>query len=322
MYNDEPLISIIVPVYNSSSYIGNCISSILKQTYRNIELILIDDGSTDNSKSICIQYANKDKRIKYFYQRNKGVSAARNYGLEKSKGLYIVFVDSDDMIDISMVEELHDCMITQKVKVVMTSGSIVYQDASRKRFAFFNEFANDLDYIQLSQKEIISQVLRYACSSVWGMMYDRAVIENIRFNESLSNKEDMLFNIQVYLNVPEVYCVNKNHYYYFQHEDSLSKPSYKKTMMYLKVLSIIKSILSKEYENDIKSFSIISHYMIASRLVLSREHTLEYQYSRNYLKQNIKDIKNYKIVIDKEIRKRILLLVYFPTVFKVVKRYR
>lgn len=318
MYNDKPLISVIVPVYNSSLYIGNCISSILEQTYRNIELILIDDGSTDNSKNICLEYVSKDKRIKYFFQENKGVSAARNSGIEKSKGQYVLFVDSDDMISARMIEELYACMITKKVKVVMTSGSVVHQDGVQRKFVFINE----LNYIKLSQKEIIKHVLRYAHSAVWGMMYDRAVVENIRFNESLSNKEDMLFNIQVYLNVPEVYCVNKNHYYYFQHEDSLSKPSYKKTMMYLKVLSIIKSILSKEYENDIKSFSIISHYMIASRLVLSREHTLEYQYSRNYLKQNIKDIKNYKIVIDKEIRKRILLLVYFPTVFKVVKRYR
>ena len=94
-----PLISVIVPVYKVECYLKNCLESILSQTYQNIELILINDGATDGSSEICTTWMNKDTRIKYYYQENSGVSAARNLGMENACGQYIAFVDSDDFVE-------------------------------------------------------------------------------------------------------------------------------------------------------------------------------------------------------------------------------
>lgn len=107
MTNDSsPLISIIVPVYNVEPYVSKCLESILRQTYQNIEIIIIDDGSTDGGSDICDAYAHKDKRIKVIHQSNEGVSGARNVGLRIAKGEFIGFVDSDDWIEADMYEYL------------------------------------------------------------------------------------------------------------------------------------------------------------------------------------------------------------------------
>ncbi len=102
-----PEISIIIPIYNSEKYIEQCINSILNQTFKNFELILINDGSTDNSRVICERYENKDKRIKLFNIGNRGVSSARNLGIENSRGKYIMFCDSDDYVKNTWCEELY-----------------------------------------------------------------------------------------------------------------------------------------------------------------------------------------------------------------------
>ena len=102
----EDLISVIVPIYNVESYLEQCIKSIINQTYKNIEIILIDDGSTDKSPKICDKYKQKDSRIIVVHKQNTGVSATRNIGLELSKGKWIAFVDSDDWIEKEYLEEL------------------------------------------------------------------------------------------------------------------------------------------------------------------------------------------------------------------------
>ncbi|MCI8778348.1 MAG: glycosyltransferase family 2 protein [Bacilli bacterium] len=106
------LISIIIPVYNTEDYLDKCLSSIINQTYKNIEIIIIDDGSTDNSKKIIKQYMNKDCRISYYYQNNSGVAIARNSGIDKAQGDYIAFIDSDDYIDLTFIEK---CMLLSKM---------------------------------------------------------------------------------------------------------------------------------------------------------------------------------------------------------------
>ena len=119
----KPLVSIIVPMYNSEKTIEKCIDSILKQTYYNIEIILVDDGSTDNTLNICMDYKSKDSRIEIFTQANKGANSARRAGLKEAKGQYIGFVDSDDWIESNMFEELISCMKRNRCDIV-SSGVI------------------------------------------------------------------------------------------------------------------------------------------------------------------------------------------------------
>ena len=108
-------ISIIVPVYNVELYLEKCIESIINQTYTNIEIILVDDGATDSSGNICDLYSKKDSRIKVIHKRNGGLSDARNVGIEKAVGQYLMFVDSDDYIDKTMCEKLYNALKKQKI---------------------------------------------------------------------------------------------------------------------------------------------------------------------------------------------------------------
>ena len=129
----KDLISIVIPVYNVENYLNRCIESIISQTYENIEIILINDGSKDNSLLICKEYKNKDKRIKVIDKKNEGVSIARNIGVEKSSGKYVIFVDSDDWIEKTFVENLHKKISEYNVDICI-GGCINYSDKNQKPF--------------------------------------------------------------------------------------------------------------------------------------------------------------------------------------------
>lgn len=126
------LISIIIPVYNVEKYIGKCIDSLIKQKYDNLEIILIDDGSSDNSGEICDKYAKKDKRIKVIHKKNSGQADSRNIGISKASGKYIGFVDSDDYIDKDYYNRLYKTLVKNNADVVTCKYQNVYNDDYRK----------------------------------------------------------------------------------------------------------------------------------------------------------------------------------------------
>ena len=117
----EDLISVVVPIYNVEKYLKTCIETIIKQTYKNIEIILVNDGSTDNSLQICNEFKEKEKRIKVINKKNGGLSDARNIGLKKAKGKYICFIDSDDFINEKYIEELHSLIIKNNAQIAICS---------------------------------------------------------------------------------------------------------------------------------------------------------------------------------------------------------
>lgn len=126
------LISIIVPIYNVENYLQECLESILKQTYKNFEVLLVDDGSTDNSANICKLYVEKDKRFKYFFKENGGLSSARNFGISNSKGEFLSFVDSDDIISNDFLETLYNNMINNEVKLSIVGYCNYYNNGTTK----------------------------------------------------------------------------------------------------------------------------------------------------------------------------------------------
>ncbi len=130
MKMNTPLVSIIIPVYNCEKFISRCILSVLSQTYPNIEVMLIDDGSTDNSYEICKEFAKNNKNIKTFYQENNGQGSARNTGILKCNGDYVMFVDADDYIDKNMVQLLFNSLVENKVDISCCSMKIVYDNVT------------------------------------------------------------------------------------------------------------------------------------------------------------------------------------------------
>ena len=179
----EPLISIIIPIYNAEKYIERCIESIQKQTYSNLDIILVNDGSTDSSALICDKYANTDKRIQVIHKENKGAYEARNTGLKLAKGEYIAFVDSDDHIHPDMISSLYQAIIREKTICSMCKGLRAYNDT------VIEKPDNNTTTI-LNQEEIIkrlfsgdSDYVQYAV--VWNKLIKKEIIDNILFNNML-----------------------------------------------------------------------------------------------------------------------------------------
>lgn len=185
--NNNPKISIIVPVYNVEQYLPRCIDSILNQSFADFELLLIDDGSKDKSGAICDEYADKDDRIRVFHKKNGGVSSARNVGLDNAKGEYVIFVDSDDYLKMNALQianTIKDDLVVASYEVKGYRSSNMIHDSVR-----YTRKSECLDY--LSKKLLESHTLH----APWAKFYNRYIIEcnNIRFIESLKLGEDICF---------------------------------------------------------------------------------------------------------------------------------
>lgn len=193
------LISIIVPVFNTEKYLDKCIQSILGQTYSNIELLLIDDGSTDSSGAICDKYVSQDSRVKVFHKPNEGVSVARNLGLNNAKGEWIAFVDSDDWIDADMYEQMYNAAMLKKADMVCCDLLMEYKDHS-KILLYNNEYEDhklmydclvpiSVVYFGMSNKLVSSKVYNRGkiraskCANMWE---DVELMTKVRYFSNVS----------------------------------------------------------------------------------------------------------------------------------------
>jgi glycosyltransferase involved in cell wall biosynthesis len=212
---ESPKVSVIVPVYNSEEFIHRCIDSILAQTFTNFECILIDDGSTDNSLDICNQYHKTDNRFIVIHQQNSGVSAARNKGLEISRGQYICFIDSDDFAQNNMLEKLFTAISNSNTDVVVSGYT-----ENNKACTICNE---DFILSDLSTIEIVHYLeMRQAFGLVWNKLFNKTILDThtIRFPMSIKFGEDMIFNLEYFRHVKTAYISHNNLYNYLHDNQS------------------------------------------------------------------------------------------------------
>lgn len=188
-------ISIIVPVYNGEKSIERCISSICNQTYADIEVIIVNDGSTDRTREMCEQMCKQDRRIKLFNIQNGGVANARNYGIDHSTGEYIMFVDADDYIEKEMCEVLQKKMCQYNVELVVSKA--VDEDVCGNVIA--RPKVSKSGIIQFDEE--FSFVEDYACFVSWGCLYKRDILDGIRFDSRFYVGEDSLFFYMVVNNL-------------------------------------------------------------------------------------------------------------------------
>lgn len=220
---EKELISVIVPVYNAEKYLQKCLDSILEQTYQNLEIIIINDGSTDNSGQICQEYEKKDARIIYIEKENSGVSNTRNAGMDRMTGTYVTFVDSDDWVEPNYVNFLYEKVIDHKADIVVGN----YTSFNESNSVFY--FHTSADYYEkvYDNKSIIpclydsKELLKSALIVPWGKIYKKAIINNFRFPIDRIG-EDALFNLKVLLDSKNIVYVNKSAYIYRVREGSLS----------------------------------------------------------------------------------------------------
>ena len=188
------LVSIIVPIYNAEKYLPRCIDSLINQTYENIEIILINDGSKDSSLAICNEYKLKDKRIVVVNQENSGVGKTRNRGIDLSKGEYIVFVDSDDYANTNLVETLVNEAKKNNADYVLGSISLLKDGSAIGVATLDNNIYNVKEYIE---NVLIKKTINYVCGAPYSKLFKSEIIKknNIRFNNKLTYAEDFLFNV-------------------------------------------------------------------------------------------------------------------------------
>lgn len=249
----EELISIIIPVYNVESYISKCIESVLNQTYKEFEIIIVDDGSPDNSIKIAQKYADIDKRITIIRKENGGLSDARNAGMQEAKGKYIYFLDSDDYIEDILLEKVINCAEKNNSDVIIFGYFVDYVDDKGSVKYTNNVFLNTTELeVKYEGSFIVDNNLLAMLGYAWNKFYKRDYLinNNIKFEKGVSLIEDILFN-ELALTKSKNIFILKNQLYHYTHRDisTLSTTFYKDSYKLQ-----IKSI--KARENILKYWNI------------------------------------------------------------------
>lgn len=293
-------LSVIVPVYKAEKYLRRCVDSILAQTYRNFELILIDDGSPDNSGSICDEYMQKDKRVKVFHQENQGVSSSRNLGIEQAQGEWITFIDSDDWVDADFLEKFQ---IENAEPDTFTIQGFTFNFENHPDKDFLFSYYKGCKFPISSDKEIAQyDILRNGYP--FAKLYHKAKLQqyHIRFNTAISIHEDHAFVWEYLCHTENIKLVQSSSYHYEKKEgESLSNRNYPSTTW----LAASESLLA--------SLSILQ-----AKCHLEGTHYLKETYTSYGLEQTMKAIycinrTNYQQVISSARGKYLLFSQFFLT---------
>lgn len=218
--SNTPLVTIIVPVYNAQEYLHRCIGSLLEQSFVDFELLLINDGSKDNSGVICDEYAARDERIRVFHKENGGVSSARNLGLDNAKGIWISYVDSDDWVAKDYLKNLvgHAKI---GIDLVISFPTYIYTDGSSSKPNYLSKLVDEHNF-----EKIFVEHSMHQNTSPWSKLFRREIIEsaNIRFCEDMHIGEDLLFLYTYMLSTAKIYISSDTDYFYcYDLETSLTK---------------------------------------------------------------------------------------------------
>ena len=271
--DSKGLVSVIIPVYNVEQYLDECVQSVLCQTYRNLEIILVDDGSTDRSGVICDEYAQKDDRVRVIHKKNGGASSARNVGLDNAKGDYIYFLDSDDWLDYSALEKMLNPLLNSKADFSFCEAYAVDEksgEVSKKNYAYHRDYGIDNSktcFVEMLQNKEFHV-------AVWMILYRSAFLMKhaIRFYEGIMY-EDCIFTFQVYRKADSIAHVHE--YLYHRRYRKNSVMTSKKTAysfmsakrVYEEVVSIWEESGKPEYEKPFAAriaYNAISNYRALS----------------------------------------------------------
>lgn len=291
---ERNLLSVIIPVYNVKNYLDKCLESVVKQTYKNLEIILVDDGSTDGSSKICDQWSHKDRRIHVYHMSNHGVSHARNEGLKHIKGSFVSFIDSDDWIDMDMFEKMINSMIENHSEVGICGYKLEFKNFSKvnfekgKRSTYPREKAVQLIFSYENNK-IPKMISWELCDKI----FDYKMVKNLRFDESIYVGEDMLFCWQILKQAKNVSYIPLYAYHYFMRSQSaMHQKVCPKSVTVLKAVRMILQDTTDESKSIQKV--IRDHYLRIgvrhSRAIL-KLHAYQFKeevcFFQNYLRKNL-----------------------------------
>ncbi len=306
----HPLISVIIPVYNVEKYLARCLDSIIYQAYSNLEIILVDDGSPDNSGKICDDYAEKDNRVRVIHKENGGVSSARNIGIEVAKGDYITFVDSDDYI--------LDNHFLQFVKSEKNSNDMVISSFIVKRGDVIHRINYDYRDLVLSKCTNDEEIILFDPSMcyVWNKFYKKNIIDaqHIRFDEGVGFGEDTIFIYTYLKHCKQVRYIEGATYCYEDKESTATKRYWEDLLIYLKkeilvyneFLSVLDAteVVKKEvlgfYSTRFFRLWVNRHITKKSFFRFVKEYSVAYKYFSPYFSKSTK-IKGENIDADERV---------------------
>ena len=317
---NRPLVSIIIPIYNVEKYLRRCVDSVLAQTYTNIEVILIDDGSPDGCPAICDEYAAKDSRVVVIHQKNAGVSAARNAGLDIAKGEYVCFVDSDDICAPTVVEKLF--LSFQQNTVMSRCNYRIISDYS----VIWPDSIKDLSYIP-SESYLKNILYGDGHIGICATLFKRSVIDNLRFDITSTHNEDKLFLVDFLLKCERadiIAALNCDLYGYYSRPGSTTHSGF--SLSFLNYISTNEKILCHVAENKPTMLQTAKLSLQQARLNILRImiHSKALSRNRNIAESIREDLlKNW--VFDGSVRNRVLytgLLLGMPAFSALIVSYK
>ena len=321
MVNNE-LISIVVPVYNVEKYIEKCVNSITNQVYNNLEIILVNDGSTDNSGKLCDSLSKLDDRIKVYHKENGGLSDARNYGVERANGKYIGFVDSDDFIDSDMYKTLYDVIKRENADVAECNMKIVYPNSARQYTTKkYYRVCNEIEYI----KEYL--VLEKIFGSVCTKLIKSEIAKTLTFPKG-KLYEDTFYHYDLLEKASKYVIFDIPFYNYMMRENSITNNEFNKKM--LDLIEINDRLHSKVYrmyptlKEEADCRQMYAYFSVLNRILLVNDFKKNKYYAPilSYFKCNFKKLIRNRYINKNRKLALILILINTNLYKKVLVRYK
>lgn len=302
-------VSVIVPIYNVEKYLKRCVESLINQTYKNIEILLIDDGSTDSSAEICNKLETVDSRIKVYHKENGGLGSARNYGYKYAKGEYILFLDSDDYIELNTIENM---MKYREYDIVCCGFDRV--DEETKKVYSQEMIKMPFDELEITDKMIIETA--FLSPSGWGKLFKKELLSNIKFSEDKRAIEDTLFYLEIIPKAKKIKYIKEILWHYMVRKNSLimSITEEKADLFEKNLLEVKEKYIENNFDKAKFEFLTIQVFIhncisIPSRLYNNKQinMTKRLKHIKEYMNENFPNWKKVKLNIKGRYFKRIAI---------------
>ena len=319
---DKELISIVIPIYNVEKYITKCIESVRQQTYKNIEIILIDDGSPDNCGKICDEYTKIDNRIQVIHKENGGLSDARNTGIDIAKGNYIVFVDSDDFIELTFVEELYNAIVKNNAEISICNINIINEKNKKIGKTGYEDMMivkgkTILEKI-CQQKNIIESIV------AWNKMYSIKFFKTYKYPVGKIHEDEFL-TYKILYQADKVAIINKYLYNYRKNNESIVGKKFNKQR--LDLIDALFERIDFYKKNNENYLYLMTMKLCLNQLIEYYIKTKKYIENPNLL---LKELKNkYKMIYKEYIKEKsfstkmkskAVIFRYFSCIFYILKK--
>ncbi len=297
---EQPLISIVVPIYNAERYLERCLDSLKRQTYRSLEILLIDDGSTDATEEICRRYERADSRFRYIFQTNSGVSAARNHGIDLARGDYLGFCDSDDWAEPDLYECLYQLLIQTQSDIAIVSAIQDYGNAAAP--------VEDDPTVQILDAEhAVLEMHRGKLyeGQLWNKLIRAELFDGVRLCENIAICEDMLLMWELFRRAEKVAFCNVRKYHYYQNPDSSLRTSFRDSYRTVqRACELMIKNMETYYPQHMRyaqKTSVVQIHTLAVKMALADRLTLaDYREFRDIVKHHY--TAEVKALIDRKFR--------------------